>query len=410
MSANDLSLRNAVNDLYCDHHGWLKGWLRKRLGNAFDAADLAQDTFVRVIKARNALEIREPRPYLSMIAKGLLIDLFRRRSLEQSYLEALAAMPEWQQPSLEEQAILLQALMEIDRLLQGLGTKVKQAFILSQFDGLTYPQIAERLNISTRTVNNYMAKAMEHCCLMQIRLQLAVLVLVSAGSLGGLGWHSETSRKLFADFRTAVGERREFRLADGSALLLNTDTSVNIRFDGRHRVLDLLRGEIRVTTAVDPLQRPFKVLTRHAEVLALGTRFIVRCDEQGAGVAVIEKAVEVRSAGAGSTVRVEAGQSLDFDGRSLGVIRRNDASVGAWQQGSIIAINRPLAELLDDLSRYRPGVLRCDPRIAQLKVSGAFPIDDTDLALAALESGFALQVTRYSRYWVDVSSPATTLS
>jgi RNA polymerase sigma-70 factor (ECF subfamily) len=108
-----------------------------------------------------------------MIAKGLLIDLFRRRSLEQSYLEALAAMPEWQQPSLEEQAILLQALMEIDRLLQGLGTKVKQAFILSQFDGLTYPQIAERLNISTRTVNNYMAKAMEHCCLMQIRLQLA---------------------------------------------------------------------------------------------------------------------------------------------------------------------------------------------------------------------------------------------
>ena len=94
MSANELSLRSAVNDLYCDHHGWLSGWLRKRLNNSFDAADLAQDTFVRVIKARNALEIREPRPYLSMIAKGLLIDLFRRRSLEQSYLEALAAMPE----------------------------------------------------------------------------------------------------------------------------------------------------------------------------------------------------------------------------------------------------------------------------------------------------------------------------
>ena len=128
---------------------------------------------MRVIKARTALEIREPRPYLSMIAKGLLIDLFRRRSLEQSWLEALATLPEGEQPSLEEQAILLQALMEIDRLLQGLGPKVKQAFILSQFDGLTYPQIAERLNVSVRSVNNYMAKAMEHCCLMQIRLQLA---------------------------------------------------------------------------------------------------------------------------------------------------------------------------------------------------------------------------------------------
>ncbi len=173
MSANDLSLRSAVDVLYSDHHGWLQGWLRKRLGNTFDAADLAQDTFVRVIKARTALDIREPRPYLSMIAKGLLIDLFRRRSLEQSYLEVLAAMPQEQHPSLEEQAIMLQALMEIDRLLLGLGPRVRQAFILSQFDGLTYPQIAERLGVSVRSVNNHMAKAMEHCCLMQIQLQLS---------------------------------------------------------------------------------------------------------------------------------------------------------------------------------------------------------------------------------------------
>lgn len=173
MSANDLSLRSAVDVLYSDHHGWLQGWLRKRLGNTFDAADLAQDTFVRVIKARTALDIREPRPYLSMIAKGLLIDLFRRRSLEQSYLEVLAAMPQEQHPSLEEQAIMLQALMEIDRLLLGLGPRVRQAFILSQFDGLTYPQIAERLGVSVRTVNSHMAKAMEHCCLMQIQLQLS---------------------------------------------------------------------------------------------------------------------------------------------------------------------------------------------------------------------------------------------
>ncbi|MGE8305667.1 MAG: sigma-70 family RNA polymerase sigma factor [Pseudomonas kermanshahensis] len=170
MPANDLSLRSAVNDLYCEHHGWLNGWLRKRLGNAFDAADLTQDTFVRVINARSALDIREPRPYLSRIAKGLLIDLFRRRSLEQAYLEALASLPEALQPSLEEQAILLQALVEIDRLLQGLGPKVKQVFMLSQFDGLTYPQIAEHMNISVRSVNNYMAKAMEHCCLMQLQL------------------------------------------------------------------------------------------------------------------------------------------------------------------------------------------------------------------------------------------------
>jgi len=230
----------------------------------------------------------------------------------------------------------------------------------------------------------------------------SVLVLASAGSLGWSGWRSETTQNLLADFRTAVGERREFRLADGSSLLLNTDTVVNLRFDTHQRVLELLRGEILVTTAVDPSQRPFKVVTRHGEVLALGTRFIVRSQSEGGEVAVLEKAVEVTSGG-GATVRLEAGQAIGFNATSLGTGRRNDASVGAWQRGSIIAIDRPLAELLADLSRYRTGVLRCDPRIANLRVSGAFPIDNTDLALAALESGFSLRVNRYSRYWVNVS-------
>ncbi|WP_223503738.1 FecR domain-containing protein [Pseudomonas sp. GL-RE-29] len=232
----------------------------------------------------------------------------------------------------------------------------------------------------------------------------SVLLLASASSIGWLGWRSETSRTLFADLRSAVGERRELRLADGSSLLLNTDTSVNQRFDGQQRVLELLSGEILVTTAADPLQRPFKVLTRHGEVLALGTRFIVRSQELGGEVSVLEKAVQVSPALGGAMIRVEAGQSVAFNGRSAGALRRNDASVGAWQQGSIIAIDRPLSELLADISRYRSGVLRCDPRIAQLKVSGAFPIDNTDRALAALESGLSLRVTQYSRYWVNVSS------
>ena len=230
-----------------------------------------------------------------------------------------------------------------------------------------------------------------------------LLLLASAGALCQLGWRSETSQNLLADFRTGVGERREFRLADGSSLLLNTDTSVNLRFDGRQRELQLLRGEIRVTTAADPLQRPFRVQTRHGTVLALGTRFIVRSEDPRGVVTVLEKAVEVRSAGGSSTMRVEAGQTLDFDSQALGAVRRNDATVGAWQRGSIIAIDSPLADVLADLSRYRPGVLRCDPRIVQLKVSGAFPVDDTDLALAALESGLGLRVKRYSRFWIEVS-------
>ena len=61
----------ALDRLYSEHNDWLKGWLRVRLGNAADAADLAQDTFVRVMTARHVEPIREPRGYLSAIARSL---------------------------------------------------------------------------------------------------------------------------------------------------------------------------------------------------------------------------------------------------------------------------------------------------------------------------------------------------
>ena len=168
MPVKDPALHASLTTLYSDHHGWLHGWLRQRLGNGFDASDLMQDTFVRVLKARNSLDIREPRVYLATIAKGLLIDLFRRRSLEKAYLEALGLLPESCTPSLEEQAIILETLHEIDTLLCALPPKVRQAFLLAQLEGLNHASIAERLGVSLRTVSNYLARAMEHCCLMQL--------------------------------------------------------------------------------------------------------------------------------------------------------------------------------------------------------------------------------------------------
>lgn len=155
--------------LYQAHHGWLRGWLRHKLGNPDDAADLAQDAFMRVLKARNAPDIREPRNYLTTIAKGLMIDLFRRRALEAEYLAALAALPEPEWPSPETRALAVEALLEIDAMLAGLGSRVRQVFLLAQCDGLTYREIAERTQLALRTVNKYMATAMEHCCLYRLQ-------------------------------------------------------------------------------------------------------------------------------------------------------------------------------------------------------------------------------------------------
>jgi RNA polymerase sigma-70 factor (ECF subfamily) len=157
-----------IGALYSDHHGWLQGWLRRKLGNAGDAADLAQDTFIRVLTKREAPhvpDLRAPRAYLSTIARGLVADFFRRQHLERTYLDTLAALPEQHAPSPEARVLILEALTAIDAILDGMKPKVRQTFLLSQLEGLTYPAIAERLNVSLRTVNTYMVSAFEHCYL-----------------------------------------------------------------------------------------------------------------------------------------------------------------------------------------------------------------------------------------------------
>ncbi|MFP3498994.1 sigma factor, partial [Pseudomonas sp. SIMBA_059] len=87
-------MQKAVHTLYEDHHSWLCGWLRSKLGCMEHAADLAQDTFIRVLTLRKAAELQQPRAYLSSVARSLMIDMFRRRAVEQAYLETLAARPE----------------------------------------------------------------------------------------------------------------------------------------------------------------------------------------------------------------------------------------------------------------------------------------------------------------------------
>jgi RNA polymerase sigma factor (sigma-70 family) len=151
--------------LYREHHSWLTGWLRGRLGHCSDrAADFAQDTFLRILQAgEHPPELVQPRHYLVTIARGLLIDHFRRQDLERAYLAELAVLPQACQPSLEERAILLETILEIDRMLDGLGTKLRQAFLLSQLDGLSHAEIAAEMGVSVSSVKKYMQKAVLHC-------------------------------------------------------------------------------------------------------------------------------------------------------------------------------------------------------------------------------------------------------
>ncbi|UXJ52003.1 sigma-70 family RNA polymerase sigma factor [Pseudomonas citronellolis] len=152
-----------IDQLYSDHHGWLHGWLRSRLGNAADAADLAQDTFLRVLLKQELLELRTPRAFLRTIARGLVIDHWRREELERAYLESIAHLPEAEAPSAETREMLLELLESIARLLDGLKPKVRTAFLLAQCEGLPHTQVAERLGVSVRSVERYVAEALFHC-------------------------------------------------------------------------------------------------------------------------------------------------------------------------------------------------------------------------------------------------------
>lgn len=152
-----------LDTLYRDHHGWLHGWLRKKLNCTHQAADIAQDTFVRLLVSERLPEAEHSRAYLTRIAKGLMVDQFRRRRLEQAYLEALAQVPEAHAPSPETRALVVETLIGIDAALHRLPSLVRETFLLSQFDGLTYAAIAERLGIAQGTVRKYMLKATRAC-------------------------------------------------------------------------------------------------------------------------------------------------------------------------------------------------------------------------------------------------------
>ena len=154
--------------IYSHHHGWLMRWLRAKLQCADHAADLAQDTFVRLLAAppEGRQTLREPRAYLTTVAQRLLIDHYRRLSLEQAWLETLAQQPDLLMQSPEERLLGLEALQRIDAMLDGLPPLVRSAFLLAHVDGLAYGEIARRLAVSERSIKRYMVQAFERCILL----------------------------------------------------------------------------------------------------------------------------------------------------------------------------------------------------------------------------------------------------
>lgn len=233
--------------------------------------------------------------------------------------------------------------------------------------------------------------------------KLALLLAVMPVGWGS--WKLAHTQQWTADYRTRVGERREWVLADGSRITLNTDSAIDVLFDSQQRLVHLREGEILVQTAQDA-SRPFLVSTGQGRMQALGTRFTVRELNSRTHLAVLEGAVKVMLADNRQVAPlvVNAGQRMDFSAQTFGSLTPTDRNVGAWTQGMLMADKMRLADFVAELTRYRRGFVRYDPTIAELRISGAFPISDTQRTLNMLVQTYPVLVSGHlNGYWVTLS-------
>ncbi|MDO6407478.1 ferric citrate uptake sigma factor regulator FecR [Pantoea phytobeneficialis] len=230
-----------------------------------------------------------------------------------------------------------------------------------------------------------------------------LLLTVGVGA-GWQLWRSEYAAGLGADYRTARGEIRHYPLDDGSLLTLDTASAANVSFTALERRIDLIEGTLAITTGKDAALRPLRVYTRQGQMTALGTAFSVQQQPDSTLLRVSQHAVAVRlNHDATQSLTVQQGQSLHFTADRFGALTRDVERTPAWINGWLSVSDRPLGEVIDQLARYRQGMLRCDADAAQLRVTGTFPLLNSDQALLALEQTLPVALHRITRYWVRVT-------
>lgn len=206
-----------------------------------------------------------------------------------------------------------------------------------------------------------------------------------------------------ADQRTATGEQRTLRLTDGTLINLNTHSALDVRFDEKERRIVLQEGEILIETGHNDA-RPFIVETRDGHMRALGTRFLVKREDQGTRLSVLQSAVAARPQTLPDEQILKQGQQVMMRADGLGPMLAINPGADAWTRGMLVVDNARLEDLVAELDRYRPGHLGVAPEVANLRITGSFPLHDTDLALTALLPTLPVQIEKHTAWWVTVGA------
>jgi len=205
-----------------------------------------------------------------------------------------------------------------------------------------------------------------------------------------------------ADQRTATGEQRTVRLADNTVIRLNTHSAIDVRFDATQRRVILQDGEIFVETGNHEDPRPFIVETRDGRMRALGTQFLVRREDEGTLLSVLQSAVAAHAQRGDREQILREGQQVLMTRDGLGPMLALKPGADAWTRGMLVVENARLADLVAELSRYRPGFLGVAQDVAGLRITGSFPLNNTDLALKALSPTLPVQVEQRTHWWTRV--------
>ncbi|WP_296255084.1 MULTISPECIES: FecR family protein [unclassified Pseudomonas] len=205
-----------------------------------------------------------------------------------------------------------------------------------------------------------------------------------------------------ADQRTATGEQRTIRLSDNTLIHLNTHSALDVRFDARQRRVILQEGEIFVETGSHEDPRPFIVETVEGQMRALGTKFLVKRRDDGTLLSVLQSAVAAHPQASASEMILREGQQMLIQRHSLGPMVAMAPGADAWMRGMLVVDNAPLSDVVAEISRYRQGHLGVAPEVADLRITGSFPLNDTDLALKALMPTLPVTIEARTQWWVTV--------
>ncbi len=230
-----------------------------------------------------------------------------------------------------------------------------------------------------------------------------LLGLVLLGSLGiGLALQARPLPVWLADASTGAGEQRTLTLDDNSRIQLNSRSALDIHFDERRRGLFLHKGEVLVETAPGSDPRPFIVATAQGDLRALGTRFIVRREGDATRLIVLRSAVAAHPNDGQRGRTIGAGEQVLMHRNRIGDSSAAPIAADAWSHGMLVVDDLPLGELLTKLGEYRRGYLGLDPSLESLRISGSFPLHDTNRALAALPPSLPVRIERHTDWWVKV--------